>query len=136
MGVLVMQSKYSKRTILWVVPILLIVALIYYFRPASDQDTYIQAAKDYAIPAHEGITFEQSLSKNCSKGEWSFFETNRGQKVVEFSGDCAIGNAQKFNLQFLLEDDLSIEIGALLVDYDNIPDKDKPAIFEQLVGTK
>ena len=131
-----MQSKYSKRTILWIVPILLIAALIFYFRPASDQEQYIQAAKAYAVPAHEDITFEQSFNNSCNEGEWTFFETNRGQKVVEFSGECNVKDATQVNLQFLMDDDLNVEIGALLVDYNNVTEDEKPTYFDAIALNK
>ena len=127
-----MQVKYSKRTVLWIVPLLLIGALFIYFKPETNTDQYIQLAKELVIPTTSEATFGQSLA-TCTEENWEFFETNRGQKVVEFSGKCQLDEAKTVNLQFLIDDDKA-SIGALLIDYDNIPEKDKPQFYEQLVA--
>ena len=125
-----MQVKASKRTVLWVVPLLLIVALFFYFKPDSNQDEYITLAKQFVVP-DSNTTFEQSLSTHCDKEEWMFFETNRGQKVVEFRGNCTLDDTAPFNIQFLIDDDIA-KIGAVLFDHEQVAENEKPIYYNKL----
>lgn len=126
-----MQPKATKRAILWIVPLLLIGALFMYFKPESNQEQYIALAKQFVIPQSDA-TFEQSLSARCDKEDWAFFETNRGQKVVEFSGHCKLDETAPLNIQFLIDDENTAKIGALLVDHQQVTDGEKANYFEKL----
>ena len=126
-----MRPKATKRTILWVVPLLLIGALFMYFKPESNQEQYIALAKEIVVPQSDA-TFEQSLSERCDKEDWTFFETNRGQKVVEFSGQCKLDETAPLNIQFLIDDEQTAKIGALLVDHKQLTDDEKGNYFEKL----
>lgn len=128
----VMQSKYSWRSILWIVPIMLIVALYLYFRPESNPDQYIVLAKEVVVPQSDK-TFEQSL-KQCDNGDWSFFETNRGQKVVEFSGECKLDAQKPVNIQFLIDDDNNASLGAFLVNHEKVTEEAKATYFQQIAA--
>lgn len=103
-----------------------------YFRPESNKEQYIALAKDYKIP-NSNVSFAQSLSAQCEKEDWVFFETNRGQKVVEFSGECLLDEQKPLNIQFLIDDDKKAQIGALLVDHKKIAEDEKAFYYEKLV---
>lgn len=126
-----MQAKVSKRTVLWIVPILVIVALFFYFKPESNQDEYITLAKQFVVP-DSNTTFEQSLSTHCDKEKWMFFETNRGQKVVEFRGKCALDGTAPLNIQFLIADENTAKIGAMLFDHEQVAENEKPIYYDKL----
>lgn len=126
-----MEPKASKRVVLWIVPILLIGALFLYFRPASNQSQYIELAQNYTVP-NSTISFSESLSTYCSDEDWKFFETNRGQKVVEFSGSCDLEGSQLLNIQFLIDDDNEVKVGAMLIEHQQIEEEEKPNLFAQL----
>lgn len=127
-----MQPKFSKRTVLWLVPLLLIGALFMYFKPDSNHDKYIALAQQYVVPDQGDVTFEQSLSAICDEEDWEFFETNRGQKVVEFSGECLLDQTQPLNIQFLIDNEDNAKIGALLVDHQQITEDKKLQVYEKI----
>ncbi|RHW37635.1 glucosamine 6-phosphate synthetase [Lysinibacillus yapensis] len=113
------MQNVSKRTILWIVPILIIVAFWYYYGPQEEitDNEYITYIKQSKIGSTQD-QYEQALDASCSEGKWVYFKTQKNQNVVEFKGACEIeGNQQDVNLQFVVEDDQkSYQVGVLLLD--------------------
>ena len=63
-------------------------------------------------------TLESAFASACENPYWVYFETQKGQDVVEFEGDCTVNNeVAKINVQFLVDNDItSVQSGAMLVD--------------------
>ena len=61
---------------------------------------------------------ESAFASACENPYWVYFETQKGQDVVEFEGDCTVNNeVAKVNVQFLVDNDItSVQSGAMLVD--------------------
>ncbi|MGN7115302.1 hypothetical protein [Lysinibacillus odysseyi] len=112
--------KPTKRTILWIVPIL-IIAIFYYFYGPKDEVTEnkdIEMIKGQLLAENSNMTIGEAFNRYCSKNEWVYFETQKRQKVVEYKGECPVKEAtQPVNLQFLVEDNNSYVIGVLLLNH-------------------
>lgn len=126
--------KASKRNILWIIPILLIVALFFYFKPNENIEGFVAYAEEAVLVDNSTYTFKETFTQYCEDGNWSYFETSKRHNVVEFEGKCAInGQPKQINLQLILEEDLTnYTIGAMLVDYEVQEDEDKMRIIEQI----
>lgn len=124
----------SKRNILWIVPILLIVALFYYFKPNEDTANFVAYAEGLVLVDNSTHTFKETFNQYCEESDWKYFETSKRQNVVEFEGKCDVnGEIQPLNLQLILEEDLtSYSIGAMLVNHEMQEEADKMQIIEQI----
>ncbi|MFF5994863.1 glucosamine 6-phosphate synthetase [Lysinibacillus sp. KU-BSD001] len=112
--------KVTKRTVLWIVPILLIGAFYYFYGPkdAITENAYIDYVKSQTLVDNSNLTVEQAFNNYCEVSDWVFFETQRGQKVVEFKGKCPVEEiTQSVNLQFLVDDEQTEHtVGAMLLN--------------------
>ena len=126
--------KPSKRNILWLVPLLLIAALFYYFKPNDNGEKFIAYAEDAVLVSNSTYTFKETFNQYCEKGEWTYFETSKRKDVVEFKGECQVDNkVQPFNLQLLLNDDLTeFTIGAMLVNHEQQDEAEKQQLLEMI----
>lgn len=129
--------QMSKRNLLWLVPILLIVALFIYFKPNDSADKFVAYAEEVVLLDSSTYTFKETFNQYCEEGEWSFFETSKRLNVVEFEGQCDVnGKVQPLNLQLILEEDLtSYSIGAMLVNFEKQEDEDKMRIIEEIYNS-
>lgn len=113
--------KPTKRTILWIVPILIIAVFYYYYGPKDEitENNYIDMIKDQILVENSNITIEEAFNRYCSKSEWVYFETQKRQKVVEFKGECPVKEAtEPVNLQFLMEEENDqFFLGVLLLNH-------------------
>lgn len=112
--------KLSKRTVLWIIP-LLIIGVFYYFYGPKDEITdneYIDFVKKQSLVENSELTAEQALNNYCKNSSWIFFKTQRGQSVVEFKGECPVEKKVKpINLQIMVNDDNNKQtLGVLLID--------------------
>jgi len=126
--------KPSKRSILWLVPILLIVALFYYFKPNDNIVDFVAYAESAVLLDNSPYTFKETFNQYCAEGNWTYFETSKRQNVVEFEGKCDIDSKIKaLNFQLIVEDDLSsYKIGAMLVDFEVQEEPEKMRIIEHI----
>ncbi|WBF55453.1 glucosamine 6-phosphate synthetase [Lysinibacillus sp. JK80] len=113
------MGKLSKRNILWIVPIGILAVFWYFYGPQKDitDNEYITYVKNYSYE-NSAKTLESAFSSACENPYWVYFETQKGQDVVEFEGDCTVNNeVAKVNVQFLVDNDItSVQSGAMLVD--------------------
>lgn len=126
--------KVSKRNILWAVPILLIIALFYYFKPSESVDHYIAFAEEAVLVEDSTYTFKETFNQYCNESNWEYFETSKRVDVVEFKGQCEVdGENQPVNLQLILEEDLKeYTVGALLVNYTPIKGEEKQNLIQHI----
>jgi len=111
------MQNVSKRTILWIVPLLIIFMLWYMTKPEEGKE-YISYIKSAALEG-TSVNLESALNGQCDEEEWIYFRTNNRQHVVEFKGACPVNGQKKanVNLQFIVEKDLSdFTVGAMLLD--------------------
>lgn len=113
------MKNLSKRNILWLVPIGILGIFWYYYGPQKDitDNEYITYVKNYSIE-NTNQTLGSSFNEACKNPYWVYFETQKGQDVVEFKGDCPINNEEaKVNIQFLVDPDIkNVRYGAMLVN--------------------
>ncbi len=113
------MGKLSKRNILWIVPIGILAVFWYFYGPQKDitDNEYITYVKNYSYE-NSAKTLESAFASACENPYWVYFETQKGQDVVEFEGDCTVNNeVAKVNVQFLVDNDItSVQSGAMLVD--------------------
>ena len=113
------MGKLSKRNILWIIPICIIGVFWYFYGPQEDitDNEYITYVKNYSIE-NSNQSFEKAFASACENPYWVYFETQKGQDVVEFKGDCPINNKKaKVNVQFLVDAKMTtVKYGAMLVD--------------------
>lgn len=113
------MGKLTKRNILWLVPLGILGVFWYFYGPQKDitDNEYITYVKSYNVE-NSSQSLEKAFGSTCKKSEWIYFETQRGQDVVEFEGECPINNKdEKVNVQFLVDRDMTnVRYGAMLVD--------------------
>lgn len=113
------MGRFSKRTILWIVPIGILGIFWYFYGPQKDitDNEYITYVKNYSIES-SSQSLENAFDSLCKNPYWVYFETQKGQDVVEFKGECPINNKnEKVNVQFLVDRDMTeVRNGAMLVD--------------------
>lgn len=114
------MQNVSKRTILWIVPILIIAIFWYYYGPKDEitDNEYITYIKDTSFSENGDKTLDEAFSNFCNEGKWVYFKTQKNQNVVEYKGACPVdGKENKVNLQFVVEaDQKEFQVGVLLLD--------------------
>lgn len=113
--------KPTKRTVLWIVPILIIGVFYYFYGPkdAITENEHIDYIKAQTLVENSKLPVGEAFERYCSKSEWVYFETQKRQKVVEFKGECPNGKAvQPVNFQFLVDEEGDdFVVGVLLVNH-------------------
>lgn len=131
------MEKLSKRNILWIVPIGILGVFWYFYGPQKDitDNEYITYVKNYSFE-HSSKTIESGFASVCQNPYWVYFETQKGQDVVEFKGDCPVNNkASKVNVQFLVDRDMTnVRYGAMLVDNTMQEEADRDQYLLAIVG--
>ena len=115
-----MMQNVSKRTILWIVPIIIIAVFWYYYGPQKEitDNEYISYIKETSVTDTGEPTLESAFSNYCKEGKWVFFKTQKNHNVVEFKGTCPVdGDVNNVNLQFVVEEDQKgYKVGVMLLD--------------------
>ena len=110
----------KKRTIFWIIPLLILIIFIYLFGPkkAVTDNQYISYIKAAPLTVNSIETTETAFKNYCEKSNWKYFQTKMLDHVVEFKGKCKVNNeVQSVNLQYIVEKNQSAHIlGAMLVD--------------------
>lgn len=113
------MQNVSKRTILWIVPILIIVIywIVYVPKGEITDNEYITYIKEEKLTDSDK-TIGEAFADYCEEGKWIYFKTQREQHVVEFKGTCPQNNElQNVNLQFVVENNQTgFELNVLLLD--------------------
>ena len=113
------MGKLSKRNILWLVPIGILGVFWYFYGPQKDvtENEYITYVKNYSVE-NSSQSLEKAFDATCKNPYWVYFETQKGQDVVEFKGECPVNNKnEEVNVQFLVDRDrTNVRNGAMLVD--------------------
>lgn len=113
------MGKLSKRNILWIIPIGILGVFWYFYGPQKDitDNEYITYVKNYSIE-NSNKSLETAFASACQNPYWVYFETQKGQDVVEFEGNCPINKKDaKINVQFLVDPEMTnVKYGAMLVD--------------------
>lgn len=126
--------KLGKRTILWIVPLLVIGVFYYFYGPQDDitQNESIDYIKNLSLVDNSNLTNEQAFHNYCEEGNWVYFETQKRQNVVEFKGECPVDeNIQPVNLQFIVDDELNqYTVGVLLLNHVQQTDEAREAYIQ------
>ncbi|WP_332651257.1 glucosamine 6-phosphate synthetase [Lysinibacillus sp. 54212] len=123
--------KLSKRTVLWIVPLLIIGAFYYFYGPkdAITKNDFIDYVKQQSLVDNSDISAEKALKNYCKDSNWVFFKTQRGQNVVEFKGECPVQkNTQPVNIQFIINEEKDdMTVGVMLLNHvqQSPEDRDK-----------
>ncbi len=131
--------QLSKRTILWIIPLMILGALFYVYGPEEEitDNTYIDYIKTVSLDENSNTTIEQALENYCTESKWVYFETQDGQPVVEFKGECPVnGTSEPVNLQFTVDEDLkNYKVGVLLIDHEQQEEAQRNAFIETVYQT-
>lgn len=131
------MGKFSKRNILWIVPIGILGAFWYFYGPQKDitDNEFITYVKSYSFE-NSNTTLETAFADACENPYWVYFETQKGQDVVEFKGDCPVNNElTKVNVQFLVAQDMTtMEYGAMLVDNKMQKEEHRDKFLQALIN--
>lgn len=126
--------KVGKRTILWIVPLIIIGVFYYFYGPQDDitENASIDYIKNLSLVDNSNLTNEQAFQNYCEEAKWLYFETQKRQNVVEFKGECPVdGNIQPVNLQFIVNDEINQHtVGVLLLDHVQQTDKEREAYIQ------
>ena len=126
--------KPGKRTVLWIVPLLIIGVFYYFYGPQDDitENDSINYIKNLSLVDNSNLTNEQAFHNYCEEANWVYFETQKRQNVVEFKGECPVdGNVQLVNLQFIVNDELDGHtVGVLLLNYVKQTDDQRQAYIQ------
>ena len=126
--------KVGKRTILWIVPLLIIGVFYYFYGPQDDitENDSINYIKNLSLVKNSNLTNEQAFQNYCEEAKWVYFETQKGLNVVEFKGECPVdGNIQPVNLQFIVNDEINQHtIGVLLLNHVQQTDKERETYIQ------
>ena len=128
--------KPRKRTVLWIVPLLIIGVFYYFYGPQDDitENDSIDYIKNISLVDNSNLTNGQAFDNYCEKGNWIYFETQKRQNVVEFEGECAIdGTIQPVNFQFIVNDEINEHtVGVLLVNHVQQSDEQRQAFIQMV----
>ncbi|MEO4052821.1 glucosamine 6-phosphate synthetase [Solibacillus sp. CAU 1738] len=128
--------KPSKRTILWIIPFIILGIFVYFYGPKKDitENEYIQYIKQVSLVENSNLSAEQTLGNFCKNGKWVYFQTQKRLHVVEFKGECPVDNVvQPINLQFVVEEDRSsYEVGVLLLNHVQQTPEERTKYIEQV----
>ncbi|MFY3792946.1 glucosamine 6-phosphate synthetase [Ureibacillus sp. MALMAid1270] len=131
------MQNVSKRTILWIVPILIIVIFWFVYGPKEEitDNEYITYIKQEKINEN-AKTYEEAFASSCEEGKWIYFKTQKEQHVVEFEGTCPHSETmKKVNLQFIIEDDRSdYDLNVLLLDSVQQTSEIRDQFIDQVVS--
>lgn len=125
--------KLTKRNILWLVPIIIIIIFWYFYGPKEEitDNEYIDYVKQSTYKS-QSKTYEEAFANYCKEGKWVYFQTSKNQNVVEFKGTCP--NEKKnadVNLQFIVDEDKkNYTIGAMLLDGKQLSEEEKDKFIQ------
>lgn len=91
---------------------------------ASSTDEHVAGVKNGYPAAYPAITYGQAFDEFFSSPTWTYFRSDSGQDVVEFTGWCTYQEAEvKARLQFILSGDgKTFSQGAL--SFNDVPQSD------------
>ncbi|MBM7607621.1 NhaP-type Na+/H+ and K+/H+ antiporter [Lysinibacillus composti] len=114
------MQNVSKRTILWIVPLIIIGIFWYFYGPQEEitDNEYISYIKETKMNNSDSVTLDEAFTNYCEEGKWVYFQTQKNQHVVEYKGTCPVnGEKNEINLQFVVEKDQSnYDTGVLLLN--------------------
>ena len=121
-----------KRTIYWIIPIGILIALGVYYWP-QDEITDNEFIEYVKTTTYNDTTYAALMNDNCNEANWVYFVTNKKQDVVEFKGTCTVdGEDKKLNIQFLIDPDMTtVDIGAMLIANEQVKEDQRDATLEQ-----
>lgn len=130
------MQNVSKRTILWIVPIIIIVIFCYFYGPKDEitDNEYISYIKEIKYNETEE-TLASAFENYCEEGKWVYFQTQKNQHVVEFKGSCTQDNSSKeVNLQFIVENEQSgFQVGVLLMDSEQQSEEQRDTFLNNVI---
>ena len=128
--------KPRKRTVLWIVPLLVIGVFYYFYGPQDDitENDSIDYIKNISLVDNSNLTNGQAFNNYCEKGNWVYFETQKRQNVVEFKGECPVdGSIHPVNLQFIVNDEINgYTVGVLLLNHVKQTDEEREAYIQTI----
>jgi len=74
---------------------------------------YVESVKQGSPQSYPGITYEEAFHKFFENPKWKYFESDAGQKIVEFTGKCFYHDQKvTVTMQFIIsEDEKTFELG-------------------------
>lgn len=131
------MQNVSKRTILWIVPILIIAIFWYYYGPQEEitDNEYITYIKESTIE-NSSTTWGDAFAGACKDEKWVYFETQKNQNVVEYKAACEMDDSESnVNLQFVVEEEQQdYQVGVLLVEGEQQSKDQREAFLTELTS--
>jgi hypothetical protein len=83
-------------------------------------DPRVDFVKNGTLDNYPDITIGDAFEQFFGNPHWEFFEADTGETVIDFTGDCVYQEVDvEANLQFILNDDDTFEVGAL--SFNDVP---------------
>lgn len=134
------MQNVSKRTILWIVPLIIIVIFWYFYGPQEEitDSEYISYIQETTINEINSPTLETAFKNYCEEGKWVYFKTQKNHNVVEFKGSCPVDNQlNEVNLQFIVEEQQQgYQVGALLLNGVQQTEEQRDKFLNIIVSSK
>lgn len=106
------KPKKKRRLIIGIVAIILIVAV--FATMGGGDNKYVKLVKTTVPDGYPGITYGDAFDNFFTNPTWKYFESDKNEDVVEFSGGCSYGEKNvTIRLQFVLYE----EDGIFQVEY-------------------
>ena len=132
--------KPSKRNILWIIPIIIIGIFYYVYGPQDDitDNEYIRYVQEQPLAQKTTAPIQHVLENSCQNPYWVYFESQGGQSVVEFKGECQVkAQKEKVNVQFLVNEDMTeLSVGAILLNSKQLSKEKKEQFIATIASAK
>jgi hypothetical protein len=80
----------------------------------NELDPRASFVKNGTLDGYPDMTVGEAFEQFFGNPQWEYFEADTGESVVEFTGDCVYQEVDvEANLQFILHEDDTFEVGAL-----------------------
>lgn len=125
------MGKLTKRNILWVIPIGILITFFFVFGPKAEINDHqaINYVKTVTLPDYDKALGQ--LERICTDGKWIYFETSKNQAVVEFQGQC---EETAIKQQFLVDDKrTNVRVGAMIKESKEASSEERDQFLQQLL---
>ena len=125
------MGKLTKRNILWIIPIGIMITFFFMFGPKKQiqDNAYIQYVQASTLDDF-GTQKLGTLADACEPVKWIYFETSKNQDVVELQGNCDYADGKDTKIH---NDRTTIRPGAMLLDNKQLTPDERDAKLAQLL---
>lgn len=115
------KKQQRNKKVIWIVGLIFGMIAVCIGLATYNNNSYILMVKDGYNTSYPNSTYGVAFENFFGSPTWTYFKSDGGEDVVEFTGDCTYQNAKvKAKQQFVLNmDEGTFEVGAL--SFNDIP---------------